>query len=744
MSQHKAAFSPDMKRSNKKKRVCSNTMCSRGVRGKRVMLGLLFSGSLLSYSFATTAMEENMMPPMAAKQPHKMERHGDVRVDNYYWLRDDNRQDKNVIEYLTAENQYAEERLKSGQELREILYKEMADRMSKEDQSVPYTYNGYIYRTVYEAGKDFPIYQRKPVDNSTDWQVMVDGNERAKGHKFYQLGGFAVSLDNKRIAVAEDTQGRRNYKISFKNFSDTDWQNHVIENTSGNIVWANDGETLFYVRRDPQTLLPYQLFRHQYGTDSQQDKKIYQEEDERFYLSIAESTSLDYILISSTSYTSSEYRLIDANHPQSEPQVFSARQAEREYDLDHFRGQFYIRSNHENPLFGLYRTDSINSPWETVIAPQENTDLENFALFNDWLVVQERTKGLSSIRQIDWKTHQEKRVQFDDPAYMASLGYNPEPDTPVLRYSYSSMTTPSSVFQWNMQTDERELLKQQTVKGFNKENYQSQRIWVKARDGVEVPVSLVYRKSLFKKGENPILIYGYGSYGISMDPYFSSALLSLLDRGFVYALVHVRGGGDLGKNWYLQGKLKNKLNSFHDFIDATKTLIADGYGNSKRVYAEGGSAGGLLMGTVINQAPELYRGVIAKVPFVDVLTTMLDPSIPLTTGEYEEWGNPNNKEDYFRMKFYSPYDNIQHQRYPHLLVTTGLHDSQVQYWEPAKWVAKLREMKQGDSLLLLETNMDTGHGGKPGRFNRLNDIAFYYSFLLMLDNAKTYFPELND
>ncbi|MBD2783668.1 S9 family peptidase [Xenorhabdus sp. DI] len=725
------------------------TVCEKAVRNKRRVLGFLLGGSLLGHSLATIAMEENRVLPIAtkhlvAKQAHKMEMHGDVRVDNYYWLRDDNRQDKNVIDYLKAENQYTEQMLKSGQALRETLYNEMADRMSKEDQSVPYTYNGYIYRTVYEAGKDFPIYQRKPVDNSTDWQVMVDGNERAKGHKFYQLGGFAVTLDNKRIAVAEDTQGRRNYKISFKDFADADWQNDVIENTSGNILWANDGETLFYVRRDPQTLLPYQLVRHQYGTDSQQDKKVYQEEDERFYLSISESTSLDYILISSTSYSSSEYRLIDANQPQSEPQIFSARQAGREYDLDHFRGQFYIRSNHENPLFGLYRTDAINKPWEIVIAPQENTDLENFALFNDGLVVQERTKGLSSIRQIDWKTQQEKRVQFDDPAYMASLGYNPEPDTHFLRYSYSSMTTPSSVFQWNMQTGERELLKQQEVKGFSKENYASQRLWVKARDGVEVPVSLVYRKSLFKKGENPILIYGYGSYGISMDPYFSSALLSLLDRGFVYALVHVRGGGDLGKNWYLQGKLGNKMNSFHDFIDATKALIADGYGNSQRVYAEGGSAGGLLMGTVINQAPELYRGVIAKVPFVDVLTTMLDSSIPLTTGEYEEWGNPNNKEDYFRIKSYSPYDNIQHQRYPHLLVTTGLHDSQVQYWEPAKWVAKLREMKQGDSLLLLETNMDTGHGGKSGRFNRLNDIAFDYSFLLMLDDAKTYFPELKD
>ncbi len=733
MSQYKTVLLSNTKRSTQ-----------RTTHSKRIMLGFLLGGSLLSHSFTTLAMEKSMLPPMATKQPHKMENHGDARVDNYYWLRDDNRQDKNVIDYLTAENQYTGQMLKSGQELRETLYKEMTDRMNKEDQSVPYTYNGYVYRTVYEAGKDFPIYQRKPVDDSTDWQVMVDGNERAKGHKFYQIGGLAVTLDNKRIAVAEDTQGRRNYQVSFKNLDSADWQNNVIESTSGNILWANDGETLFYVRRDPQTLLPYQLFRHQYGADTQQDKKVYQEGDDRFYLSISDSTSRDYILISSASYSTSEYRLIDANNPQSEPQVFSARQAGREYDLDHFRGQFYIRSNHENPLFGLYRTEASDKPWETVIAPQENTDLENFELFNNWLVVQERTKGLSSIRQIDWKTQQEKCVSFDDPAYMASISYNPEPDTHLLRYSYSSMTTPSSVFQWNMQTGERELLKQQEVKGFNKENYESQRIWVKARDGVEVPVSLVYRKSLFKKGENPILIYGYGSYGISMDPYFSSALLSLLDRGFVYALVHVRGGGDLGKNWYLQGKLENKMNSFHDFIDATKKLIADGYGDSKRVYAEGGSAGGLLMGTVINQAPELYRGVIAKVPFVDSLTTMLDSSIPLTTGEYEEWGNPNNKEDYFRIKYYSPYDNIKHQRYPHLLVTTGLHDSQVQYWEPAKWVAKLREMKQGDSLVLLETNMDTGHGGKPGRFNRLNDIAFDYSFLLMLDNAKTYFPELKD
>uniref|UniRef100_UPI0036D7C6F4 S9 family peptidase n=1 Tax=Photorhabdus sp. RM322S TaxID=3342825 RepID=UPI0036D7C6F4 len=684
------------------------------------------------------------MPPKAMKQPHQMTIHGDTRTDDYYWMRDDNRQDQKIIDYLTAENKYTEQMLKPGEPLRDTLYEEMVGRMKQDDQSVPYTYNGYIYRTVYEAGKDFPIYQRKPVDGSSDWQVLVDGNERAKGHEYYQLGHFAISLDNKRIAIAEDTQGRRNYQISFKNIADNQWNNGVIENTSGNIVWANDSNTLFYVRRHLQTLLPYQVFRHQYGTDTTEDQKIYQEEDERFYLDIEKSSSRDYIMLSVISNSTSEYLLIDANKPQAELQVFSPRQEGREYYIDHFRGHFYIRSNHESETYGLYQTDAINTPWKTVIAPQQETDLEDFALFNNGLVVQERTKGLPTIRQINWETDQEKQIKFDDPSYMAWIDYNPEPDTDVVRYGYSSMTTPSSTFQWNMKTGERELLKQQEVKGFDKHHYESQRIWVKARDGVEVPVSLVYRKSLFKKGQNPILIYGYGAYGISMDPSFSSPRLSLLDRGFVYALVHVRGGGELGKKWYLQGKVENKMNSFTDFIDVTKALIAQEYGDSKRVYAMGGSAGGLLMGTVINQAPELYRGVVAQVPFVDAVTTMLDPSIPLTVGEYEEWGNPENKEDYLRIKSYSPYDNIKHQRYPNLLITSGFHDSQVQYWEPTKWVAKLRDMKKGDSILLLETNMSAGHGGKSGRFNRLKDTALDYSFILMLDDANKYFPQLKD
>ncbi len=699
---------------------------------------------LLSGWLSSAAAEEEIMPPKAMKQPHQMTIHGDTRTDDYYWMRDDNRQDQKIIDHLIAENKYTEQMLKPGEQLRDTLYEEMIGRMKQDDQSVPYAYNGYIYRTVYEAGKDFPIYQRKPVDNSLDWQILVDGNERAKGHEYYQLSNFAITPDNKRIAIAEDTQGRRNYQISFKEIGDKQWNNGAINNTSGNIVWANDNSTLFYVRRHAQTLLPYQVFRHQYGTNTTEDQKVYQEEDERFYLGLSKSSSRDYIMLSITSTSTSEYLLIDANKPQAELQVFFPRQEGREYYVDHFRNHFYIRSNHENETYGFYQTDAINTPWKTVIAPQQDSDLEDFVLFNNWLVVQERTKGLPTIRQINWETQQEKQIKFDDPSYMAWIDYNPEPDTDFVRYGYSSMTTPSSTFQWNMRTGERELLKQQEVKGFDKHNYESQRIWVNTRDGVEVPVSLVYRKSLFEKGHNPILIYGYGAYGASMDPAFSSPRLSLLDRGFVYALVHVRGGGELGKQWYLQGKVENKMNSFNDFIDVTRELIAQKYGDSKRVYAMGGSAGGLLMGAVINQAPELYRGVVAQVPFVDAVTTMLDPSIPLTIGEYEEWGNPENKEDYFRIKSYSPYDNIKPQRYPNLLVTSGFHDSQVQYWEPAKWVAKLRDIKKGDSVLLLETNMNAGHGGKSGRFNRLKDTALDYSFILMLDDAKKYFPQLKD
>ncbi|EML0850218.1 S9 family peptidase [Proteus mirabilis] len=694
-------------------------------------------------TMAQTEKDVIMMPPKANKIPHVMTDHGDTRTNNYYWLRDDARKDKQVIDYLKAENAYTESVMAAGKTLENTLYNEMVERMAQNDASVPYDYNGYTYQTIYQEGKDFPIYQRKPIGSDGEWEILVDGNERAKGHEFYQLGDLAISPDNKRIAIAEDKEGRRNYTVAYKDLTDKTWQENVLTNISANLVWANDSQTLFYVDKDPQTLLPYQIYRHQYGSDRKQDVKIFEENDDRFYTWMEKSKSEDYILVTIASSTTSEYRLIDANAPEKPMVVFSPRQEGREYYIDHFKGEFYIRSNHESELYGLYKTASIDAPWQTVIAPQPEVDLESFELFNRWLVLEERKQGLVSLRQIDWKTGQSTNIIFDDPVYMAWLSVNPQADSEELRFGYTSMTTPSSTYQWNMQTKEKQLLKQQEVKGFKHDLYESERIWVKAQDGVEVPVSLVYRKDLFKKGENPILIYGYGSYGSSIDPSFSSARLSLLDRGFVYAIVHVRGGGELGKRWYNQGKMEHKVNSFTDFIDATKYLINQGYGAPKHVYAMGGSAGGLLMGAVINMAPELYRGVVAQVPFVDVLTTMLDASIPLTTGEYEEWGDPADKDVYFRLKSYSPYDNVEAKAYPHLLVTTGLHDSQVQYWEPAKWVAKLRELKTDNNLLLLETDMSAGHGGKSGRFNRLRDTAREYAFILMLEQPDIYFKTQN-
>ncbi|WP_284258005.1 S9 family peptidase [Proteus mirabilis] len=694
-------------------------------------------------TMAQTEKDVIMMPPKANKIPHVMTDHGDSRTDNYYWLRDDARKDKQVIDYLKAENAYTESVMAAGKTLENTLYNEMVERMAQNDASVPYDYNGYTYQTIYQEGKDFPIYQRKPIGSDGEWEILVDGNERAKGHEFYQLGDLAISPDNKRIAIAEDKEGRRNYTVAYKDLTDKTWQENVLTNISANLVWANDSQTLFYVDKDPQTLLPYQIYRHQYGSDRKQDVKIFEENDDRFYTWMEKSKSEDYILVTIASSTTSEYRLIDANAPEKPMVVFSPRQEGREYYIDHFKGEFYIRSNHESELYGLYKTASIDAPWQTVIAPQPEVDLESFELFNRWLVLEERKQGLVSLRQIDWKTGQSTNIIFDDPVYMAWLSVNPQADSEELRFGYTSMTTPSSTYQWNMQTKEKQLLKQQEVKGFKHDLYESERIWVKAQDGVEVPVSLVYRKDLFKKGENPILIYGYGSYGSSIDPSFSSARLSLLDRGFVYAIVHVRGGGELGKRWYNQGKMEHKVNSFTDFIDATKYLINQGYGAPKHVYAMGGSAGGLLMGAVINMAPELYRGVVTQVPFVDVLTTMLDASIPLTTGEYEEWGDPADKDVYFRLKSYSPYDNVEAKAYPHLLVTTGLHDSQVQYWEPAKWVAKLRELKTDNNLLLLETDMSAGHGGKSGRFNRLRDTAREYAFILMLEQPDIYFKTQN-
>lgn len=542
-----------------------------------------------------------------------------------------------------------------------------------------------------------------------------------------------MSPDNTQLLVAEDFLSRRQYDIRVKSLLDDSWSEEVLSNTSGSAEWANDSKTIFYVRKHKTTLLPYQVYRHQVGTDPEQDVLVYEEKDDTFYVGLDKTTSERYIIIHLDSTTTSEVLLLDADNPLAEPQLFAPRRKDHEYALDHYQGHFYIRSNKDGKNFGLYKSDSFaEADWQTLIPARDDVMLEGFSLFRDWLVIEERQEGLTHLRQIHWQSGEEKSLKFDDPTYVTWLSYNPTPDTSLLRYGYSSMTTASSLFELDLDTGERRLLKQQEVKDFDSANYRSERVWVTARDGVKVPVSLVYRHDTFKAGHNPLMIYAYGSYGSSMDPGFSGSRLSLLDRGFVFALAHIRGGADLGQQWYEDGKLFNKLNTFHDFIDVTKALVEQKYGDKDRVYAMGGSAGGLLMGAIINQAPELYHGIVAQVPFVDVVTTMLDESIPLTTGEYDEWGNPNDKAYYDYILQYSPYDQVLAQDYPHMLVTTGLHDSQVQYWEPAKWVAKLRDLKTDNNQLLMYTDMDSGHGGKSGRFKAYEDIAMEYAFVIAL------------
>lgn len=674
-----------------------------------------------------------MTPPKAEKRPKILSAHGTERVDNYYWLRDDDRTDPQVLAYLTAENEYTDEAMKPHQALRETLYGEMVARIAQQDHSVPYVKHGFRYQTRYEPGNEYAIYLRQPADEHEQWATLIDGNERAKDSEFYTLGGLDISRDNKRMAVAEDFLSRRQYDIRIKNLDDETWADDLLKNTSGSSEWANDSQTLYYVRKHKKTLLPYQVYRHVVGTDPKTDKLVYEEKDDTFYVGLDKTTSEKYILIHLDSTTTSEILLLDADDPQAKPQVFLSRRKDHEYALDHYLGKFYIRSNKDGKNFGLYKSDDgEESGWQALIAPRVEVMLEGFSLFRDWLVVEEREQGLTHLRQIHWQTGEEKSLAFDDPTYTTWLAYNPEPDTALLRYGYSSMTTPSTLFELDLDTQERTLLKQQEVKDFDAANYRSERVWVTARDGVKVPVSLVYRHELFKPHQNPLMLYGYGSYGSSMDPAFSGSRLSLLDRGFVFALAHIRGGAELGQQWYDDGKLFNKLNTFHDFIDVTKELVAEGYGDAKQVYAMGGSAGGLLMGAIINQAPDLYHGIVAQVPFVDVVTTMLDESIPLTTGEYDEWGNPNEKPYYDYMLQYSPYDQVRAQAYPHMLVTTGLHDSQVQYWEPAKWVARLRDVKTDSNQLLMHTDMDSGHGGKSGRFKAYEDIALEYAFVVAL------------
>ncbi|EGO5206936.1 oligopeptidase B [Escherichia coli] len=675
------------------------------------------------------------MLPKAARIPHAMTLHGDTRIDNYYWLRDDTRSQPEVLDYLQQENSYGHRVMASQQALQDRILKEIIDRIPQREVSAPYIKNGYRYRHIYEPGCEYAIYQRQSAfsEEWDEWETLLDANKRAAHSEFYSMGGMAITPDNTIMALAEDFLSRRQYGIRFRNLETGNWYPELLDNVEPSFVWANDSWTFYYVRKHPVTLLPYQVWRHAIGTPASQDKLIYEEKDDTYYVSLHKTTSKHYVVIHLASATTSEVRLLDAEMADAEPFVFLPRRKDHEYSLDHYQHRFYLRSNRHGKNFGLYCTRMRDEQrWEELIPPRDNIMLEGFTLFTDWLVVEERQRGLTSLRQINRKTREVIGIAFDDPAYVTWIAYNPEPETARLRYGYSSMTTPDTLFELDMDTGERRVLKQTEVPGFDAANYRSEHLWIVARDGVEVPVSLVYHRKHFRKGHNPLLVYGYGSYGASIDADFSFSRLSLLDRGFVYAIVHVRGGGELGQQWYEDGKFLKKKNTFNDYLDACDALLKLGYGSPSLCYAMGGSAGGMLMGVAINQRPELFHGVIAQVPFVDVVTTMLDESIPLTTGEFEEWGNPQDPQYYEYMKSYSPYDNVTAQAYPHLLVTTGLHDSQVQYWEPAKWVAKLRELKTDNHLLLLCTDMDSGHGGKSGRFKSYEGVAMEYAFLVAL------------
>nr|WP_240339594.1 S9 family peptidase [Flavobacterium arcticum] len=684
-------------------------------------------------------MTETQTPPTAAIKPKKLEKHGDVRIDNYYWLNE--REDPEVIDYLNKENEYYEKMTEHTKAFREDLFTEMKSRIKEDDSSVPYYYNGYYYITRYEKGKDYPIYSRKKGNLDAKEEIMFDCNEMAKGHSYFQLGGLNVSEDNKWVAFGVDTVSRRQYTIQVKNLLTNEIQPVKIENTTGGSTWANDNKTLFYTRKDPVTLRSEKVYNHKLGTSTTDDKIIYHEEDDTFSVFVYKEKSKKYLVIGSSSTLTTEFRTLDANKPDGDFKVFQPRVRGLEYHISHYADKFYIVTNKDKATnFKLMVTPETNTGmdnWTDMIPHRKDVLVEDIDIFKDYLVISERSNGLSKIRIHPWKG-EEYYLPFESETYTAGTSANPDFNTDVLRYRYQSLATPSSVIDFNMKTQEKEVMKEQEVLGgtFDKNNYVEERVWATADDGTKVPISMVYRKGIEKDGSNPFLLYAYGSYGASMDPYFSSVRLSLLDRGFIYAIAHIRGGEDLGREWYEDGKLLKKKNTFTDFIDCSKFVIAEGYTSKEHLYAEGGSAGGLLMGVVVNMAPQLYNGVIAQVPFVDVVTTMLDDSIPLTTGEYDEWGNPNEKESYDYMKSYSPYDNVTAQDYPNMLVTTGLHDSQVQYWEPAKWVARLRALKTDNNVLFLDTNMEAGHGGASGRFEALKEVAKEYSFLLDLEGIK--------
>jgi len=679
---------------------------------------------------------QEVEPPVARVEPTELVTHGTTRVDEYFWLRE--RESPEVVDYLTAENDYLAASLARTDELQERLYQEIVGRIKEDDESVPYRFRDYYYQERWEEDAEYPVYVRREGAPDAPEELMVDVNVLAEGHEYFaaSVGVRGLSENQRILAFGTDEVGRRKYTIRFLDLDTGEFLEDVIPDVTPNVAWAADDRTLFYTRQDPETLRWYQVYRHTLGTDAADDVLVYEETDEEFNVSVGRTQSRDYVFVTSSQTLSSETRYVPAGDPEAEFRVILPREPDHEYFVDHFGGHFYLRTNDGAPNFRLVRApvaDPSRARWEEVVPHRDSVLLEGFDIFREHLVVEEREGGLVRLRVIPWSGEEEHYIEFDDPAYMAFTTANLEFDTPVLRYGYTSMTTPFSTYDYDMRTRERTLLKRTEVVGdFDPADYRSERLWATARDGQKVPVSLVYRVGFEANGSAPLLLYGYGSYGASMDATFSSARLSLLDRGFVYAIAHIRGGQELGRWWYEEGKLLKKMNTFTDFIDVAEFLVAEGYADPDRLFAMGGSAGGLLMGAVVNLRPDLWRGVVAAVPFVDVVTTMLDETIPLTTSEYDEWGNPNEPEYFQYMLSYSPYDNTVAREYPNLLVTTGLHDSQVQYWEPAKWVARIRAVGRGDNKVYLHTNMDAGHGGASGRFRRNRETALEYAFLLDL------------
>ena len=706
---------------------------------KCILTFLLLYFSLLNFSETKIKTLKNIMPS-PKKVPVTFEAHGVQRVDNYYWMRDDSREDPEVLNHLNSENDYLEDWFASGDDIREELFEEITARIPKKEDSIPVRLKNFEYFRRYEPGNEHGIYIRRRDKNSEEI-ILLDVNKLAKNKEFYQLANWSISPSENLMAYAEDLSGRRQYTLKFKDIeSDLVFKNS-IENTSGDMAWSADGKYLFYVLRDEETLLPYKLFRHEIGTSQEKDTLVYEEKDTTFYLSVGNTRSMDYVEINISSSTSSEVRLIKSSKPEMEPEIFLIREKDHLYSVDHdpASSRFLIESNWKATNFRLLETELYDlrdkEKWKELIPHRDEVLLQSVIPFPNHLVVMERENGLRNIKILEKNSQSVKTINFNDPTYTAYLASNPEYDNDRFYFGYSSMRTPDSLFSVKLSSGRKRLLKEAEVKGvFSSSDYKVDRKFITARDGTLVPVSLVYKRTKFKKNNNPLFVYGYGSYGLSIDAGFSSSRLSLLDRGFVFAIAHIRGGQELGRSWYEDGKIFNKLNTFNDFIDVTKGLLDKGYGDKNRIYAGGGSAGGLLMGAIVNMEPELYKGIISNVPFVDVVTTMSDPSIPLTTGEYSEWGNPDNKEEFEYIMQYSPYDNIGEYDYPSILVTAGLWDSQVQYYEPAKYVAKLRDFNQSSNPILMKVNMSAGHSGVSGRFESLKEVAMEYAFLLRVDS----------